>query len=86
MDFIEYINTWVKSEVLQGKIMIGFGVLFLIVFISIIKSQNEFLRGALIPLGLLVFVLIGYGGTYFTVGQYTQNKASQCIRNPKLMA
>ncbi|TBN05497.1 hypothetical protein EYD45_04255 [Hyunsoonleella flava] len=61
MDFIEYINTWVKSELIQGKIMIAFGVLILVVFISIIKSQNEFLRGALIPLGLLIFILIGYG-------------------------
>ena len=62
MEFINYINAWVKSEVLQGRIMIGIGVLFLIAFIFIIRSENELLRGALIPMGLIIAVLIGYGG------------------------
>jgi hypothetical protein len=62
MEFINYINTWVKSEVLQGRIMIGIGVLVLIAFIFIIRSENELLRGALIPMGLIIAILIGYGG------------------------
>jgi len=62
MDFIDYTNHWVKSEVIQGKIMITFGVLLLLVFIGIIKSQNELLRGMLIPIGLMFIILIGYGG------------------------
>ncbi len=61
MTFIEHANTWVKNEVLQGRIMVGIGVLVLWTFIVIVKSQNEFFRGSLIPLGLLLFVLLGYG-------------------------
>ena len=62
MNFIEYINTWVQREVTQGKIMIGVGILLLFVFYFIFRSQNELLKGSLIPLGLLLLVLIGYGG------------------------
>lgn len=62
MEFIEYANSWAKSEVSQGKIMIVIGVLLLVAFIGIVKNQNELLRGTLIPLGLLLAVLIGYGG------------------------
>jgi len=61
MDFIEYTNAWAKSEVVQARVMIGIGLLFLYVFYGIIRSQNELLKGALIPLGLLLVVLIGYG-------------------------
>ena len=62
MDFIEYANSWVKSEVTQGKIMITIGLLLLIVVMGIIKSENELLRGTLIPMSLLFVILIGYGG------------------------
>lgn len=62
MDFIEYTNTWAKSEVTQGRIMIGIGILLLFALYSIFRSQNELLRGALIPLSLLTLVLVGYGG------------------------
>lgn len=61
MDFIEYTNTWAKSEVIQGRIMIGIGILLLIALYSIFRSQNDLLKGALIPLSLLLVVLIGYG-------------------------
>lgn len=62
MDFIEYANNWAKSEVTQAKIMIGIGILLLVAFIAIIKSENELLRGMLIPMSLLLIILIGYGG------------------------
>lgn len=61
MDFIEYANNWAKSEVTQARIMIGIGALLLVAFIGIIKSQMELLRGTLIPMGLLLAILIGYG-------------------------
>lgn len=61
MDFIEYTNTWAKTEVTQGRIMIGIGILFLVVLFAIFRSQNELLKGAMIPLSLLTVVLIGYG-------------------------
>ncbi len=62
MDFIEHTNNWAKSEVTQARIMIGIGVLLLVAFIGIIKNQNELLRGAIIPMGLLLVILLGYGG------------------------
>ncbi|MEL6674936.1 MAG: hypothetical protein AAFR61_22200 [Bacteroidota bacterium] len=62
MDFLEYTNTWAKSEVTQGRIMIGIGILLLVALYGIFRSQNELLKGALIPLTLLLVVLIGYGG------------------------
>ncbi len=62
MDFIQQLQLWERGELLQGKIMIGFGVISLIGFIAIIRSQNEFLRGSLVPLALLLLILIGYGG------------------------
>lgn len=61
MNFIEYTNTWAKNEVTQGRIMIGIGLILLFVVYSIFRSQNELLKGGLIPLGLLLVVLIGYG-------------------------
>jgi len=60
MDFIAYTNAWVKSEVTQGRIMIG--ILLLFVLYSIFRGQNELLKGTLIPMSLLILVLIGYGG------------------------
>lgn len=62
MDFIEYANNWAKSEVIQGQIMIGIGVLFLAAFIGILRSEVEFLRGSLVPIALIILMLIGYGG------------------------
>ncbi len=61
MDFVEYINAWARSEVLQGKVMIGIGMLMAVGYFVILKSDHEFLRGSLIPLGLLLMVLLGYG-------------------------
>ena len=61
MDFIEYINTWAKNEVLQGRIMISIGMILLVAFISITRNENELMKGSLIPLGLLLVILLGYG-------------------------
>ncbi|NND09202.1 MAG: hypothetical protein HKN87_22755 [Saprospiraceae bacterium] len=62
MDFIEYTSTWVKSEVAQGRIMIGAGIILILVFYNIFRSQHELLKGTLIPISLLIIILIGYGG------------------------
>ncbi len=75
MGFIEYTNTWAKNEVTQGRIMIGIGVLLLFVFYSIFGSQNELLKGAMFPLGLLLVILIGYG-SYILYSRPTHAKES----------
>ena len=59
---MDYTNAWARSEVTQGRIMIGIGLLLLLAIYGIYRSQNELLRGALIPLSLLLLVLVGYGG------------------------
>ena len=63
MEFIDYMNAWVKSELTQGRIMVGIGLLLLVALFFIFKSQHELLRGAMIPLALLTLVLVGYGGS-----------------------
>jgi len=54
-------NTWVKSELAQAKIMIIVGIVLLIILYFIYRSQNELLRGSMIPMVLLLVALIGYG-------------------------
>jgi len=75
MDFIEYTDTWAKSEVTQGRIMIGIGLALLFVLYYIFRSQNELLRGTLIPLGLLLVILVGYG-SYILISRPTHAKES----------
>ena len=41
--------------------MVGMGVLMVAIIVSILRSQNELLRGAIIPLSLLLLILVGYG-------------------------
>lgn len=62
MNLIDHTTTWVNGEVLQGKIMLGLGILVLGAAIAIFKSEHELLKGSLIPLGLLTLMLCGYGG------------------------
>lgn len=66
MEIIKHTTEWVNGEVLQGKIMIGIAVLLLVAWVAIFRGQHEILRGALIPLGLMVVALGGYGGYQVT--------------------
>ena len=66
MNLIDYTTTWVKGEILQGKIMIIIGVILLIAMIAIFKGENTILRGTLIPLCLVLLALFGYGGFQVT--------------------
>lgn len=61
MELIKYTSEWVKGEVFQGKIMLVLGCLLLVAGISIFRSNNELMKGMLIPIGLIIFMLIGYG-------------------------
>ena len=62
MEFLSYAKAWAKAEVYQVKIMLIIGILLLMAFIAILRSQNVFFKGSLIPLGLLLAILLGYGG------------------------
>lgn len=61
MEIIKHTAEWVNGEVLQGKLMVGIAVLLLAAWIAIFRGQHEMLKGALIPLGLMVVALGGYG-------------------------
>lgn len=62
MEFSEYITEWVNQEILQARIMIGLGLIVLLAVWRIVVGDNDLLRGALLPLGLLLVLLLGYGG------------------------
>ncbi|MCZ4223333.1 hypothetical protein [Pedobacter rhodius] len=61
MEFAAYTNAWAKSEVLQGKMMITAGIFLALIFTGIYRSENVFLKGSLVPLGLMLAILLGYG-------------------------
>lgn len=62
MELLDYSTNWVKGEVFQGKLMLTIGALVLFGAIAILKSEHEILRGTLIPLGLILLIMLGYGG------------------------
>jgi len=66
MNYTEYMNAWVKSELTQSKIMIGIGILLVVLLLIIYRGQSNLLKGTMIPLGLLAVVLIGYGAFIIT--------------------
>jgi hypothetical protein len=59
---LEYTIIWAKGDSLQGKIMLAAGIFFLFAFIGIMRSDDPLYRGTLIPIGLLLVLLLGYGG------------------------
>lgn len=59
---IEFTTQWVKGEAFQGKIMMVIGILLLIAFAMILRSNDTLMRGMMIPLALVTLICIGYGG------------------------
>lgn len=62
MNLLEHTTNWVEGEIVQGKIMFVLGVVVLIGFITIFRSNSALLRGMLVPIGLILLILFGYGG------------------------
>ena len=84
MDFIQQLQVWAKGDALQGKIMVGIGIVIAICLIFILRSDQSMLRGMLIPMGLLLVANLGYGGflsfsrpnhIQSTIELYNQNPA-----------
>ncbi|MEX1132983.1 MAG: hypothetical protein WEC15_07150 [Flavobacteriales bacterium] len=59
---IEQVTKWANGDVAQGKVMLFVGAIVLVAAILAWKNGGEMLRGMLIPLGLIVFINVGYGG------------------------
>ncbi|TLP75637.1 hypothetical protein [Maribacter sp. ACAM166] len=61
MELIKHTSNWVSGEVFQGKIMLVLGVIICIGALFILRNNNEILKGMVIPMGLIILILIGYG-------------------------
>lgn len=60
MDTIVYTQNWLNTDVIQGKIMMGFGITLVAVIIIIFFSNNLLIKGTLIPLVLLALMFLIY--------------------------
>ena len=60
MEIIEHATTWVKGEVLQGKIGLSAAILMAIAFLYFANFQQSFYKGMIIPFIILQLVLLGY--------------------------
>ena len=61
MEFLQGLSVWAKGDALQGKIMVGVGLLLALLLPFLIKSQNRIFNGMLIPICLLLIANLGYG-------------------------
>lgn len=59
---LEKISKWAMGDAKQGKLMVFFGLILLIVFLFILRTDVPFYRGALIPMAFTMLVLLAYGG------------------------
>ncbi len=74
MKFIEQASKWTNGDRLQGKIMLYTGLVWMLVAYFVFYQKDIFLRATLIPLGLLISVLVGYGSILaFTRKTYLEN-------------
>ena len=62
MELVDHTVAWAKGEIFQGRIMFLYGLLLFISFAFIWRSNHEVLRGTMIPLGIVICVMLGYGG------------------------
>lgn len=62
MDFLQQLNVWAKGDALQGKIMVGTGLLLALALPLLFKKEYPLFNGMFIPVCLLVLVNLGYGG------------------------
>jgi hypothetical protein len=62
MDYIKKLETWAKGDALQGRIMIGIGLIVLVSLVILLRNNDPFYNGMLIPVGLLLIICWGYGG------------------------
>lgn len=60
--FINGLNAWAKGDALQGKMMVGMGILLSLLFLRyIFNSDNALIKGMMIPIGIVIFVNLVYG-------------------------
>ncbi|MCF0051656.1 hypothetical protein LXM25_16425 [Dyadobacter sp. LJ53] len=62
MDIISETVKWLKTDLLQGKSMVVYGLAILVTCILGRKSENMLLKGMFFPSVLLAIMFISYGG------------------------
>lgn len=62
MRLTDHAAKWVGGEILQGKIMMLFGMIFIIACYLIWKSGGDFAKGMAMPMVPVIVLFIGYGG------------------------
>lgn len=62
MDIISETVKWLKNDLLQGKLMVVYGLAILATCILGRKSENMLLKGMFFPSVLLAIMFISYGG------------------------
>ncbi len=85
MELLKYTRAWVKGEVRQGKIMLLLGAFLLILENYIVKSNNDFLKGLIIPVGLIISILVGYGLMQIIVRPKHHTKVARDIEKASVL-
>lgn len=84
MEFLPTLNLWAKGDAIQGKFMIGFGLLLALCLFFIFKSQNTFFKGMLIPICIITLVCLGYGSFLtYSRPQHIKTTTELYQQNPK---
>ena len=84
MELIKHTTQWVNGEVFQGKTMLALAVIVGLLAFFIIRNNNEILKGMLIPMGLIMLILIGYGSMQIIVRPKHIPKVEEMYKsNPK---
>ena len=62
MELIKHTTEWANTDAFQGKIMVTFGIILVFSAVAILRGESALLKGTLIPIGIAVFLTLGYGG------------------------
>ena len=63
MKIIEYTERWLNTDLIQGKIFLGFSIILTAAIIIICLGNNLLLKGTLIPLILLALMFLIYSSS-----------------------
>ncbi|MGV1793612.1 hypothetical protein [Rhizobium sp. A37_96] len=54
---------WANAEILQGKVMVGLGAIFIVSTVATLWFYSDLTRGFLVPAVLIALSLCAYGGS-----------------------
>jgi len=84
MEFLQELSIWTKGDALQGKIMVGIGLILVLCLIFGFKYENPLLKGMFIPICLLTAASLGYGSFLtYSRAKHLNTVTEQYRHNPK---